>query len=49
MDFQGQKAMIDEIKFLVESENVHDSSHEQDHRKDYDKALAKLDELKLIK
>ena len=49
MDFQGQKAMIDELKFLVESENVHDSSHEQDHRKDYDKALAKLDELKLIK
>jgi len=39
MDFQGQKAIVDEIKFLVESENIHDSSHEQGHRKDYDKAL----------
>ena len=49
MDFQGQKAIVDEIKFLVESENIHDSSHEQGHREDYDKALEELDELKLIK
>ncbi|MEC7848864.1 MAG: hypothetical protein VX736_04040, partial [Candidatus Neomarinimicrobiota bacterium] len=49
MDFQGQKAILDEIKFLVESENIHDSSHEQGHREDYDKALEELDELKLIK
>ena len=49
MNYQGQKAKVDEIKFLVESENVHENSHEKSHRDNYNKALVKLDELKLTK
>ena len=49
MNYQGQKAKVDEVKFLVESENVHENSHEKSHRDNYNKALVKLDELKLTK
>ena len=49
MNYQGQKAIVDEIKFLVESENVHESSHAKGHRGDYDKALEELDKLQLKK
>ncbi len=49
MNYQGQKAKVDEIKFLVESENVHENSHEKSHRDNYNKALVKLDGLKLTK
>ena len=49
MNYQGQKAKVDEVKFLVESENVHENSHEKSHRDNYNKALVKLDGLKLTK
>lgn len=50
MIYQGQKAQIDALKFLVEADNAHGSSnHGPSHLDEYNRALNKLDELRLIR
>jgi len=49
MLYQGQKAQIDALKFLVEADNAHGSSHGPSHLDEYNAALDKLDNLRLIR
>jgi len=49
MLYQGQKAQIDALKFLVEADNAHGASHGPSHLDDYNTALDKLDNLRLIR
>ena len=51
MIYQGQKAEVDGLKYLVEAENAHheDSSHGPSHKDDYSAALELLHKYKLIK
>lgn len=50
MIYQGQKAQVDGLKYLVEAENAHhDAHHGPSHKDDYAAALDLLHEYKLIK
>ena len=50
MIYQGQKAEVDGLKYLVEAENAHhDAHHGPSHKDDYAAAMDLLHEYKLIK